>query len=825
MSNANQISAGQAFVKIAQNDSALEKGLKQQQGKLKNWSDSVNQIGKKMSLFSGVGAAAGFVALDYFKDFDDEMRKVQARTQATEKDFKALTEQARQIGATTSFTAKDAASGMSVLSTMGFSTGEIQQSIEQFMNLERAAGMGDLASTITMAASTMRAFGLDASESGRVVDVLAQTALSSAQDINDLAESMKNAGTGAELTNTSIEEISASLGVLANVGIRGSIQGTAVSRMFVRLTRPLEQSKLKQLGVDAVDSQGNLRPLGDILRDISKVIAPWGNAKQTSFLSEIFGEWGYKSAGQIIQNIDQYDEFLKKLQNSKGVAEEVQKGMDAGIGGLLRQFMSGFEELKLASGKAIAEVASGFIDFVRVGFLGVAAIIKNNQKLINTIFKIAVQVTAAGAVFMAFGAVLKTVQVATTVLSVALKVSAGQYSVLFAIIKAITAATVLFRQATYAAGIAHVVQAQKAQAAWTIANVPLITAHATLIAVSLAVQGLTYAILKQTGALSALAEAFSSSFAGIGKIVSTTFKTIKTGLEAGLLSETWDVIVKAMAVTWKMFTLAIRKSIEQMKLYFKSSWIVIKNSVLNVVNSMIYGIQIGFYQIANPVRKIWNKIIDGIVGSFYRAIADIEKAVVKVKSYLDSSIDVVFETKAIDNRTNSAVNAAKAESEAEAKANEQRLEQLKKERDEYQKNRDALLQDEIKQVYLERNNALASSEEALKKAKDEWQKAVDELNKKQAEKKQFETIAPAINKKMSQAIGESVVATGAAGSAGAGKALGGFNSKLVSSQLYNTAIERTANASEKSVILQEKTNKKLDELKEIELDSGEILQA
>ncbi|MDY5837099.1 MAG: hypothetical protein SPK17_00100 [Treponema sp.] len=125
-----------------------------------------------------------------------------------------------------------------------------------------------------------------------------------------------------------------------------------------------------------------------------------------------------------------------------------------------------------------------------------------------------------------------------------------------------------------------------------------------------------------------------------------------------------------MAVTWEMFTLSIRKSLEQMELYFKTSWIVIKNSVLDVVQSMIYGIQIGFYQIANPVRKIWNKIIDGIVGSFYRAIAEIEKAVVKVKSYLDSSIDVVFETKAIDNRTNSAVNAAKAESEAEAKANE-----------------------------------------------------------------------------------------------------------------------------------------------------------
>ena len=340
--------------------------------------------------------------------------------------------------------------------------------------------------------------------------------------------------------------------------------------------------------------------------------------------------------------------------------------------------------------------------------------------------------------------------------------------------------------------------------------------------VSLAVQGIIYEILKQTDALSALAEAFSSSFAGIGKIVSTTFKTIKTGLEAGLLSETWNVIVKAMTVAWKMFTLAIQKSLEQMKLYFKKSWIGIKHSVLDVVNSMIYGIQIGFYQIANPVRKIWNKIIDGIVGSFYRAIAEIEKAVVKVKSYLDSSIDVVFETQAIDNRTNAAINAAKAESEAEAKANEQRLEQLKKERDEYNKNRDALLQDEINQVYLENQNALASSEEALKKAKDEWQKAVDELNKKQAEKKQFETIAPSINKRMNQTIGESVVATGAAG---AGKALGGFNSKLVSSQLYNTAIERTANASEKSVILQEKTNKKLDELKEIELDSGEILQA
>ena len=193
MSLSSNIRAGRAYVEVTAETSKLQRNLTSAQAQLQNFGRTCTNVGKDLLMLSGAMAAPLVMAARSFAGFDDSMRLVQAVTQATDADFKALTKTAQRLGRDTSYTAQQAADAMVSLGRMGFSPTEIQASIDAVLNLARSTGT-ELAEAGDIAANSMRIFGIEASQMSDVADVLTVTANSSAQTLIDLFEALKMGG-------------------------------------------------------------------------------------------------------------------------------------------------------------------------------------------------------------------------------------------------------------------------------------------------------------------------------------------------------------------------------------------------------------------------------------------------------------------------------------------------------------------------------------------------------------------------------------------------------------------------------------------------------
>ena len=225
------VRAGRAFVEIMLDQSGLEKGLKAAQSRLRSFGASIASAGAKMLGVAAVAGAPLAMAAKTFAGFDDEMRMVRAVTGATEAEFGRLTETAERLGRETSFTAREVAQGMTAMGRMGFKADEIDAATPAVLNLARATGT-DLGEAAEIVANNMRVFGIASSDMARAADILAATANGSAQTLTDLSEGLKMAGPQAAAAGEDIRNVAASLGVLANMGIKGSLAGTALRKAY-----------------------------------------------------------------------------------------------------------------------------------------------------------------------------------------------------------------------------------------------------------------------------------------------------------------------------------------------------------------------------------------------------------------------------------------------------------------------------------------------------------------------------------------------------------------------------------------------------------------
>lgn len=238
--------AGTAKIILAVDKNRLGADLDKAQGRLRQFAQSVKAMSGKLTM---IGALAQYPirnAINTFATFDDQMRMVAAVTGEVGDGFKSLNDQARELGRSTSYTAREVAGAMTELARMGFSSAEIKSAVPDVMNLARATGT-DLSEAALIAANNMRVFGLDASKMTDVADIMTVTANRSAQTLSDLGESLKMAAPQAARFKETLIDTAASLGVLANMGIRGSMAGTALSRSFTQMVKPEVQEKLAGL--------------------------------------------------------------------------------------------------------------------------------------------------------------------------------------------------------------------------------------------------------------------------------------------------------------------------------------------------------------------------------------------------------------------------------------------------------------------------------------------------------------------------------------------------------------------------------------------------
>ncbi len=234
-------------------------------------------------------------------EFDHAMAKVGAQTMATAEEVKALTQEARRLGDTTVFSSSEAALAESYLATAGFGVQDIVDSLKGVLDLAAAGEVG-LGEAAEMASNMLAGFKLDATDMVRVANVMTSTFISTNTNLTGLAETMKYVAPIASALGASIEEVSAASGLLGNVGLQGSMAGTALRAMYQRLASPPAAGReaLKQLNITLRDAHKNLLPLPNILEQLDKKLAGKGTAERAKYIKDIFGEEAAAGATELL---------------------------------------------------------------------------------------------------------------------------------------------------------------------------------------------------------------------------------------------------------------------------------------------------------------------------------------------------------------------------------------------------------------------------------------------------------------------------------------------------------------------------------------------
>ena len=296
------------------------------------------------------GALAGLFAAATKKgaDFAKQMSTLQAVSGASAEQMNALSESAKELGSTTQFTAIQVGELQTEFAKMGFSTQQILDSTKATLDL--AASMEvDLASAAMLAGSTVNAFGLEAEDTQRVVDVLAKSTSSSALDFNSLTESLKMAAPIAKSTGVSIEETAAMLGVLANTGIKGSLAGTGLSKTFIELNKK---------GID--------------LKDALDTVNKSSNGLNTAI--DLVGQVGAKSLLNLASKSEDIDKLTVSLQESEGAAAAMAEVRLDNLAGDTTKLSSAFEGFLLSiedGGGLFSKIARLFVQFATSFLTGI----------------------------------------------------------------------------------------------------------------------------------------------------------------------------------------------------------------------------------------------------------------------------------------------------------------------------------------------------------------------------------------------------------------------------------------------------------------------
>lgn len=299
--------------------------------------------------------AAGYAAGRFLSPavgFDREMSRVQALTRIDKSsvDFSALRDQAKKLGAETQFTTTDAASGQAFLAMAGFTPKAIQAALPGVLNMALAGGM-DLGESADISSNILSQFRLDPKEMDRVSDVLTGAFTRTNTDLQNIGEAMKYAGTGLSNLGVSVEQTTAMIGVMANVGLRGSIAGTGLQATFSRLAAPTGRAKtaLKELGVEVADATGKMRPAEVVLTDLYKKISKYGDTDKLSFFKDIAGEEAAKSLQALVMSAGsgELQKLLGELKNAKGEAQKAAKIMADNLDGDLKNLDSAWEGFRI----------------------------------------------------------------------------------------------------------------------------------------------------------------------------------------------------------------------------------------------------------------------------------------------------------------------------------------------------------------------------------------------------------------------------------------------------------------------------------------------
>lgn len=355
-------------------------GFKLGMSKIKSLaSGMVKAIGTAITAVSGGIIAAGTAAVNVGMDFEAAMSKVSSISGATGEQLQALTDKAKEMGATTKFSATESAEAFQYMAMAGWKTEEMLDGIDGIMNLSAADGL-DLATTSDIVTDALTAFGLSAKDSTHFADVLAKTSSSANTNVSMLGESFKYVAPLAGAMKYSVEDVSLALGLMANSSVKGSMAGTSLKTAIANLSSPTKQMKteMDKLGISMTDSSGNALSLREVIINLRDKFGKMSETEKTAAASTLFGKEAMsgmlaiinasdKDFNTLIGNIDSADGSAKKMadtlnDNLKGditIAKSALEGLGITISETLND---GLREAVQTGTKYIDRLSKAFTD-------------------------------------------------------------------------------------------------------------------------------------------------------------------------------------------------------------------------------------------------------------------------------------------------------------------------------------------------------------------------------------------------------------------------------------------------------------------------------
>lgn len=408
--------AGGAFVEMFLKDGKFLKGLDTLESKTRRWGTRMQSIGTNVAGLGLAGAAAMAPAVATFVSFEDAMAKVAAVSGATEDEFTSLRDKAKELGATTSFSATEAANAMAFLAMAGFDTQQVLAGIGPTLNLARSGSL-ELAEASDIASNVLSGFGLEVSEFTRLTDVMAKTQASANTNVQQLGEAMKFVAPNAKAVGSTVEETAAALGILGNNGVQASIAGTSLRRIFIQLADTKVQETLKEIGVNVLDATGNVRPLVPLMEDLQRALADRTGPQQLAFLTDQFTIYGATAAQILMGSTGQFQELITTLEQSSGAADQMAQRLDDNLGGKLRVLKSTVESVAISVSEGLEPSLGDLVEKATKAAGEFAKWAEENPELISQIAQLTTGATLLGGSLAVTGTVLRGASDTMVVLS------------------------------------------------------------------------------------------------------------------------------------------------------------------------------------------------------------------------------------------------------------------------------------------------------------------------------------------------------------------------------------------------------------------------
>jgi TP901 family phage tail tape measure protein len=307
--------------------------------------------------------------------FEQEITRVTAVVGGGAGAFEKLRAAALAGGASTLFTAQQAAEALRFLAQAGLSANEASAALPGSLQLA-AAGSLDLATAADIATNVMSGFKLGVEGINRVNDVLVTGANKSNTNVRELGTAFSYASGIAKSTGNELEDVAAVFAVLANNGIKASRAGTAVATGITRLQKPTPEAAaaLERLGISLKDAEGNTKPLTVVLKELELAGA------KTADVITIFGQ---VAGGKLITVLNagtkELDKFARQFRNSAGAAEDFQRILQDTASAQVQIFQSTLETLSITIGSEFLPNVKG----VSQALTEQAAIALNNNQVIG----------------------------------------------------------------------------------------------------------------------------------------------------------------------------------------------------------------------------------------------------------------------------------------------------------------------------------------------------------------------------------------------------------------------------------------------------------